>query len=114
MLPLLHRLTATEVLGLIKDDKISVVNYARDLLGRIDQRDGVVKAWTYLGEFLSSCLRDHKLTLSSDPEFVLSQASALDQIPKNKRGPLHGLSVGIKYVMSTKGTMRISQWQQRC
>ena len=49
--------------------------------------------------------------LSLDPEFVLSQASALDQIPKKERGPLHGLAVGIKDVMNTKGTMRHSHCQ---
>jgi hypothetical protein len=62
MPPPLHRLTATEVLGRIKDDEISVVTYARDLLDRIDKRDGIVKAWVYLGELLSSCQCHHMLT----------------------------------------------------
>ena len=62
MPPPLHRLTATEVLGLLKDDKISVVTYARDLLDRIDKRDSTVKAWAYLGELPSSCQCDHMLT----------------------------------------------------
>ena len=57
----LHRLTATEVLGLIKDDKISVVTYVRDLLSRIEKRDSTVKAWAYLGKPLSPFLRDHML-----------------------------------------------------
>lgn len=51
----LHRLTATEVLSLLKDDKVSVVNYARDLLDRMDERDSTVKAWAYLGELPWSC-----------------------------------------------------------
>jgi hypothetical protein len=58
----LHRLTATEVLGLLKNDKISVLTYARDLLDRIDKRDSTVKAWAYLGELPSSCHVDHVLT----------------------------------------------------
>jgi hypothetical protein len=45
--PTLRRLTATKVLGLIMDDKISVVTYARDLLGGMDERDGTVTAWAY-------------------------------------------------------------------
>ena len=40
-----------------------------------------------------------------DPEFVLKQARALDQIPHHQRGPLHGVAVGIKDAMNTKGTM---------
>ncbi|KAF2023462.1 amidase signature enzyme [Setomelanomma holmii] len=79
------RYRAIEVLKLLKDDKVNVVTYARDLLDRIDKRESIVKAWTYL-----------------DLEFVLNQAKALDQIPKEKRGPLHGLAVGVKDVMSTK------------
>lgn len=39
-----------------------------------------------------------------DPEFVLEQARALDQIPYNERGPLHGLAIGIKDIANTKGT----------
>ncbi|OAL44293.1 amidase signature enzyme [Pyrenochaeta sp. DS3sAY3a] len=64
----LHRLSATEALKLLKDDRVSVVTYARDILGRISDRDGTVKAWQYL-----------------DEQIVLSQAKALDQIPKEKR-----------------------------
>ncbi|KAF2786256.1 amidase signature enzyme [Melanomma pulvis-pyrius CBS 109.77] len=85
MPPPLHRMSATEVLNLLKDEKINVVTYARDLLDRINKRDSIVKAWTYL-----------------DSGFVLNQAKALDQIPRGKRGPLHGLAVGVKDVVNTK------------
>jgi hypothetical protein len=53
----LHRLSATEVLKLLKDDKFNVVTYARDLLDRIDNRESVAKAWTYLGEISYKPLR---------------------------------------------------------
>lgn len=43
---------------------------------------------------------------SSDPDLVLSEARRLDQIPLEQRGPLHGVPVGIKDVMDTKGTTR--------
>jgi hypothetical protein len=39
--------TAAEVLSLLKEDKLSVVKYAKDLLARIQERDGVVKASTH-------------------------------------------------------------------
>ena len=38
---------------------------------------------------------------------MLNQASALDQIPKGERGPLHGLAVAIKDVMNTNVAYRI-------
>lgn len=51
----LHLLTATQVLALLKQDTITVEDYARSLLGRINDRDSVVKAWAYLGKLPSSC-----------------------------------------------------------
>jgi Asp-tRNA(Asn)/Glu-tRNA(Gln) amidotransferase A subunit family amidase len=77
----LHRLTATEVLALTRPGKLSVEDYAKALLARIEKRDPVVHAWVYL-----------------DPELVLAQARQLDQIPAGKRGPLHGLAIGIKVI----------------
>ncbi|TXB97014.1 hypothetical protein FocTR4_00011492 [Fusarium oxysporum f. sp. cubense] len=62
-----------------------VEQYASSLLERIKQRDDDVKAWAYL-----------------DPKAVLEQARALDQMPKDQRGPLHGLPVGIKDIILTK------------
>ncbi len=37
-----------------------------------------------------------------DPEFVLSQARALDQTPQEQRQPLHGLAIGVKDVINTQ------------
>jgi Asp-tRNA(Asn)/Glu-tRNA(Gln) amidotransferase A subunit family amidase len=80
-----YLLTATECLEKFKDGSLTVEAYARSLLARIDQRDSAVKAWAYL-----------------DPEYVMEQARALDQIPPEKRGPLHGVSVAVKDIMHTK------------
>ncbi|KAL6407639.1 amidase [Ilyonectria robusta] len=80
-----HKLTATQVLELLKNNTLTVEAYARSLLDRIQARDSTVKAWAYF-----------------DPEFVLSQARDLDQIPNAQRGPLHGVAIGIKDVMNTK------------
>lgn len=43
------------------------------------------------------------LTLEIDRDFVLSQARSLDQVPYEERGPLHGLAIGVKDIMNTKG-----------
>ncbi|UZP39380.1 hypothetical protein NXS19_007196 [Fusarium pseudograminearum] len=80
-----YKLTATEVIAKVRDGKLSVEAYAESLLARIKERDPVVKGWVYL-----------------NPEQVLSEARRLDQIPKESRGPLHGVAVGVKDVIYTK------------
>ncbi|KAK3326979.1 amidase signature domain-containing protein [Cercophora scortea] len=80
-----YRLTAIQVRDLLRNNTLTVEEYARSLLGRIKERDSVVKAWVYL-----------------DPASVLRQAQALDQVPHDQRGPLHGIAVGIKDVMNTR------------
>ncbi|CAF3430576.1 unnamed protein product [Fusarium graminearum] len=80
-----YKLTATEVIAKIRDGKLSVEAYAESLLARIKERDPVVKGWVYL-----------------NPDQVLSEARRLDQIPKESRGPLHGVAVGVKDVIYTK------------
>ncbi|KAM7188618.1 amidase signature domain containing protein, partial [Naviculisporaceae sp. PSN 640] len=81
----LCRLSANQVLQLVRTNTITVEDYAQALLSRIDTRNSMVKAWAYL-----------------DPAYVLEQARALDRIPHGQRGPLHGVAIGIKDVMETK------------
>ncbi|KAK7967055.1 uncharacterized protein PG986_001332 [Apiospora aurea] len=80
-----YQLTATQVLARLKDGSLTVEDYARSLLSRIEQRDATVKAWAYL-----------------DPGYVVNQAKALDQAPREQRGPLHGVAVAVKDVIYTK------------
>ncbi|KAK5701677.1 hypothetical protein LTR97_004495 [Elasticomyces elasticus] len=82
----LYSLTATQAVALFKSDSITVEEYARALLDRVRERDDIVKAWAYL-----------------NPELVLSQAQALDKVPRAQRGPLHGVAVAVKDIMETKG-----------
>lgn len=84
----LYRLTASHVLRLIQKGEVTVEEYAKSLLARIKDREHL-QAWAYL-----------------DPDLVLSQAKELDKIPSEKRGPLHGLAIGIKDIALTKGTPR--------
>ncbi|RJE21239.1 hypothetical protein PHISCL_06421 [Aspergillus sclerotialis] len=81
-----YRLTGSQILRLIQQGEVTVEEYAKSLLARIKEREHI-QAWAYL-----------------DPELVLSQARRLDKIPLEKRGPLHGLAVGIKDIALTKGT----------
>ncbi|RAR07678.1 amidase signature enzyme [Stemphylium lycopersici] len=81
----LYRLTATEVAAKIKSGEVTVEDYAKSLLKRIEARDEVVQAWAYL-----------------DAEYVIKQAKALDAIPKGDRGPLHGIAIAVKDVIYTK------------
>lgn len=79
------RLTASQAQAKFKDGSVSVEEYAKSLLSRIKTRDATVHAWAYL-----------------DPELVLRRARELDQIPAEKRGPLHGVAIGVKDVIYTK------------
>lgn len=82
----LHTLTASEALQRIHAGTLTVEDYAIALLDRIKVRDDAVKAWAFL-----------------DREHVLKQARALDKVPRDERGPLHGLPIGVKDVIYTKG-----------
>ncbi|EMF10844.1 glutamyl-tRNA amidotransferase subunit A [Sphaerulina musiva SO2202] len=79
------RLTATEALQAFDSGNLTVEVYARSLLDRIHKRDEVVRAWEFL-----------------DRERVIEQAKALDQVPREQRGPLHGVAIGVKDVIYTK------------
>lgn len=81
-----YQLTATQALAKFKDGSLTIENYARSLLARIEKRDEAVKAWAYL-----------------NPEYVIEQAKKLDQVPFEKRGPLHGVAVAVKDIIYTKG-----------
>jgi hypothetical protein len=51
----LYLLAAARVIALLRHNTITVEDYARSLLGRIDERDSIIKAWEYLGGLSSSC-----------------------------------------------------------
>lgn len=81
-----YQLSATDVAAKIRDGQLSVEEYAQSLLARIKERDPVVKAWAYI---------------NSDQ--VLQEARKLDAVPKEDRGPLHGVAIAVKDVIYTKG-----------
>ena len=81
-----YRYSASEIVPLIRSGVITTEYYVRSLLARINERDEHVQAWAYL-----------------DPEYAIGQAKILDELPKERRGPLHGLPIAIKDNINTKG-----------
>ena len=63
-------------------NQLTVLQYVQALLQRIRQRDAVVKGWAFLDEAL-----------------VLARAKELDAMPREARGPLHGLAVAGEVVL---------------
>ncbi|HEY3795047.1 MAG TPA: amidase, partial [Bradyrhizobium sp.] len=78
----LHEMSATEIAGKIAAGETTSESVVRDCIARIGARDGVVKAW-----------------VNFDPDLALAQAQALDR--GAKRGPLHGVPIGIKDIIDT-------------
>ena len=78
----LNTLSAIEIADAIAAGKTTCEAVVRDCLARIAARDGAVKAW-----------------VNFDPDAALDQACALDRGPR--RGPLHGIPVGLKDTIDT-------------
>ncbi|TGO75509.1 hypothetical protein BELL_0209g00050 [Botrytis elliptica] len=76
----LYLLSATQILSLLKDDLITVEDYAHSLLHRIDQRNDIVKAWAYLDmptEFGCSLYQGNQPSFDSSAVSILRNAGAL-------------------------------------
>jgi Asp-tRNA(Asn)/Glu-tRNA(Gln) amidotransferase A subunit family amidase len=79
-------LTAAQAVQAMRSGDLLVEDMAKSLLKRIEERDAEVKAWAYL-----------------DSQLILQRARELDAVPKEQRGLLHGLPVGVKDVIHTIG-----------
>jgi Asp-tRNA(Asn)/Glu-tRNA(Gln) amidotransferase A subunit family amidase len=77
-----NELGASQIVAKIAAGETTCEAVMRDCIERIAARDGVVKAW-----------------VNFNPELALAQAHALDREPR--RGPLHGVPIGIKDVIDT-------------
>jgi Asp-tRNA(Asn)/Glu-tRNA(Gln) amidotransferase A subunit family amidase len=77
-----YELTATEASALIADKKLSCEELARSTLARIEERESLVKAWSYV-----------------DRDQVIRNARELDKTPA--KSPLHGLTFGVKDIIET-------------
>ena len=77
--------TAVALCAQLRNGLLDVETVARACLDRIAARDPLVHAWAEI-----------------DPERVLGEAQRLDAIPPDRRGPLHGVPMGIKDVLLTR------------
>jgi len=77
-----NELSAAEIATMIAAGETTAEAVLRDCLARIALRDGAVKAF-----------------VNFDPELALAEARALDRGPR--RGPLHGVPVGVKDIIDT-------------
>ncbi|KGO68016.1 Amidase [Penicillium italicum] len=75
-----YLLNATQVLDLFRDNTISVEQYAQSLLGRIEERDAIVKAWAFLDmptQYGSPIYEGHQSCFDSSAVAILRDAGAL-------------------------------------
>ena len=79
-----NHLTATETAALVRSGKLTVVELARAHVERYSQRNADVEAWAFI-----------------DEQRILAEAERLDAVPREKRGPLHGLILGVKDMIRT-------------
>jgi len=79
---LLHQLSAAEVVAAVRSGKVKCEEVARACLERVQQREPIVRAWSFL-----------------DADLVVRQARHLDAQPRP--GPLYGVPVGVKDVIDT-------------
>ena len=79
----LNALTAADAARKLASGEITSEALVRDCLARIEARVDVVQAWAFL-----------------DPDLALEQARARDSEPR--RGPLHGVPIGIKDIFDTR------------
>ena len=78
----LNALDAAEIAAKIAAGEISCEAVTRDCIERITAREAAVRAW-----------------VNFDAELALAQAHSLDREPR--RGPLHGVPIGIKDIIET-------------
>lgn len=78
----LRSLSLVEAAGAIARGEITSQALVRALIERIEEREGVVRAWA-----------------AFDPDLALAQARACDEGPAN--GPLRGVPIGVKDVLNT-------------
>src|SRR6202163_738916 len=78
----LNELSATEIVQKIARGETTCEAVTRDCVARIAERDDVVKAW-----------------VNFDADHAIAQARALDR--GTRRGPLHGVPIGVKDIIDT-------------
>jgi Asp-tRNA(Asn)/Glu-tRNA(Gln) amidotransferase A subunit family amidase len=91
----MERLSACETAEKLRVGGLTVEELSRSLLKRIQDRSDI-SAWVHL-----------------DKDQVLKAAQRLDDVPKDQRGPLFGVPIGIKDLFYTSGVVESSGTQAR-
>ncbi len=73
-----------EIVRSLDEGSSTAESVARGLLERIDAHEPTVRAWTHV-----------------DPDAVLARARRLDLVEPARRGPLHGIPIGVKDIFDT-------------
>jgi len=81
----LAALTLGEASARLKEGTLRALDYAEALLDRVAATDGEIGAWAHL-----------------DAEAVRSEAGRVDARGGDRRGPLHGIPVGLKDIINTR------------
>ncbi|HSK23622.1 MAG TPA: amidase [Egicoccus sp.] len=76
--------TVAGIRAALEAGEVSVVEVVQDHLDAISRREDDLRAWAHL-----------------DPELALARARALDALPADAHGPLHGVPVGVKDIVDT-------------
>jgi aspartyl-tRNA(Asn)/glutamyl-tRNA(Gln) amidotransferase subunit A len=84
----LENLTLTEAAGLIRARSVSPVEYVQALLNRIEGVDSHVKAW---------------VTVDFEGAIREARACESEALRGDFRGPLHGIPLGVKDIIYTRG-----------
>jgi Asp-tRNA(Asn)/Glu-tRNA(Gln) amidotransferase A subunit family amidase len=82
----LHELGAADSAAAIARGETSAAELVAALIERIDRTDGELRAWVVV-----------------DRERALAEAKRRDDLPKDRRGPLHGVPVGVKDIFDVAG-----------
>lgn len=80
----LLRRPLTELVAATRAGELSARELVDACLAAIADREDVLQAWAHL-----------------DPELARAQADRLDAVPADRRGPLHGVPVGVKDIIDT-------------
>lgn len=90
------RLTAKEAAEVLRSGIMTVEQYVNRILARQAKVDKLTKVWAHLSH-----------------EDIIKDAKRLDEIPKEQRGRLHGVLVGVQDVIHVAGEYSILLPRQR-
>lgn len=80
----LARHSIVDLAAMLHSGQLSAAELTKACLSAIETREDELRAWAHI-----------------DPDLALAQAARLDRLPAARRGPLHGVPVGVKDIIDT-------------